>query len=228
MNYVAIATLLTVAQHCGPFFHRAPVVHHTPHVVERIVEVVTPVAVPVVVPATVFQYLPALQAVAPTAVQVQQPQVPVAQTASPAQTQTLSINELDNLIRQRLEVAMRARAGATSDPPALQVANAPVSTPQGSPQPANSQQLVQTVANSLAQKCASCHSSDRPSGGVTLFTRSGDGLQFSPSVGKDAILRAASPQNGAPARMPPAARTDPQAGLNETDLTALRQWVAQQ
>jgi hypothetical protein len=222
--FAIMACLLGVtfanAQPCSTRVYSTPSGYtYTTPVVERVVvkEVLTPVAIPVLVPTAVFQYLPALAApvVAAPPVAVT-PAVPV-----PAPAAAPSPVDIDRLVRERVDAILREKLNTAvndDDPPPLNVVG-------GAPKRENPQEIVQQVANLLANRCASCHTAGvKVSGDVTLFVKKGEQMEFRPSVGKKAILAAVTPGMSGAAKMPPTAKTDPTKAVQPTEVALLRRW----
>ncbi len=177
----------------------APVVANHRVVNAVVTEVITPIAIPVFVPAAVFQYMPALYP--------QQPQ----KSEAPA----LSMEDLDRIIAERIDAALRARV--EGGPPTLIL-------------PSNAKavdvnELQQNAANILAKNCAACHTAGvRTAGSVTLFKTSAtspDEYIFDPSVSPAKIWEVVST-----ARMPIDARgnlNSPKA-VPPAEREVLRHW----
>jgi hypothetical protein len=204
------------------------VVHEVVH------EVAAPIAIPVLVPSTVFQYLPALQpsAVAVGATPVTAAPVATATAAAPTAPQTMTAADIDRIVNERVEAAIRARLnGNEKAPPPLILPGEvlkslePKAEAQPPVQPAAQGDLTQAVANMLSSKsCVQCHTAgDQPvKGNVTLFTKKDTQLFFQPSVSKQVLLTAVTPDRSGAVAMPPSGSP---LGANDVDL--LRRWEAQ-
>jgi mono/diheme cytochrome c family protein len=193
---------------CPPVIHAQPAVVQVQHVVQ---EVVAPIAVPVLVPATVFQYLPALQ--------------PAAVAAVPAQAVAPQAPNIEQMVQERVDAALRARLGNDDrGPPPLILPNDFLSA--APPPPAAPEDLSQRVANMLAgQSCVNCHTAGegRPvKGNVTLFAKKDNQLLFQPSVSKQQLVAAVIPNAQGKAAMPPNGPA-----LTAAELDLLRRWEVQ-
>jgi len=161
-------------------------------------ELVTTVVTPVLLPAAVFQYLPALQPVLPVQA------VPGGQYEA---TQPQLGQDIDRIIRERVDAILREKFGTVDDgPPAL----------VGGSQGLTGQALQDAALSLLANNCMSCHTQGtKTAGNVTIFTKSGEELFFQPNRSKSALFAEISS-----GRMPKGKKA-----ITNGDLEVLRQWL---
>lgn len=130
-------------------------VRHVDNVIVR--EVIAPIAIPTLFPAAVFQYMPALQPAAPAPV-------------SPV--------DIDRIVAEKVEAALREKLGQVDGPPPLTMAEPP----------AVFDELQQKAVNILANKCYTCHTESKAAGRAILFTKDHTGTYFQPNKSKAEIL----------------------------------------
>lgn len=179
--------------------------------------IVTPVIVtPYIVSNTVFQYLPALQP-APTAAAYQQQQ---------------QNNDIDRMVRERVDAILRERFGAPDKGPPKLILPAEYNNTAKDNKPV--EDLTEKVANMLATKsCVRCHTEGvRTAGKISLFTKKSDGLFFQPTATKVEIAKMlrVDPTTGR-SQMPPNGdvATDPNhpEALKQEDRALLQRWFEQ-
>jgi hypothetical protein len=179
---------------------------------DRIVPVVQPVPFTVAVPVISYLYNgssfspvfnaqttvanPGLQVAQTTQQQVQSVQQTQQVAGGQLQLDDAFIDKLIDRIEQRLQQRNKQ--------------------PIGPPPVRKDEALHQQVVTILSNNCASCHTAPKAKGGITMFLGTG---VFNPAVDKKKIFDAADE-----GRMPPAAKTDPSAALNDADIALLRRW----